>query len=476
MMDNVDVVLLDISHSSGILTDLRLILESSRHPHIRFIDFPLQTWETDILDHAVSQMLSRYKPKALIFVFDSEQFQRAVVYFPLLRKAAADVPILIVADSDQPEDVWKLIQLGADDFILPPLNPLSVLPRLWRLIGTTTEEEALIQRLKEKLGLYQFIGKNPAFVEELQKIPVVAKYHVGVLISGETGTGKELVARAIHYLSPQANKPFVPVNCGAIPAELAENELFGHEQGAFTGAHSRQLGLIQEANEGTIFLDDVDCLPLSVQMKLLRFLQEKEYRRLGSTQRQIAHVRVIAASNTSLEAKVAAGSFRQDLYYRLKIVTFNLPSLRQRSEDIVSLAHHFRVKYATEFAKPVTGFSEAALQKLCVHHWPGNVRELENVIAGAVVLCNKSVLMEQDLLLGSHTQDQQQSYQQAKKKVVDEFEKRYVQSLLALHQGNISKAAHAAQKNRRAFWEIIRKHDIDVQGFKLSEGQNAWPG
>ena len=255
---------------------------------------------------------------------------------------------------------------------------------------------------------------------------------MGVLIAGETGTGKELVARAIHYLSPQANKPFVPVNCGAIPAELAENELFGHEQGAFTGAHSRQLGLIQEANEGTIFLDDIDCLPLSVQMKLLRFLQEKEYRRLGSTQRQIAHVRVIAASNTSLEAKVTAGGFRQDLYYRLKIVTFHLPPLRQRPEDIVSLAHHFRAKYAAEFEKPVTGFAEAALQKLCVHHWPGNVRELENVIAGAVVLCKRSLLTGQDLILGHNTQAIQESYQQAKKKVVDEFEKRYVQSLLAL--------------------------------------------
>jgi DNA-binding NtrC family response regulator len=208
-------------------------------------------------------------------------------------------------------------------------------------------------------------------------------------------------------------------------------------------------------------------------MKILRFLQEKEYRRLGSTQRHIAHVRVIAASNTSLEAKVAAGSFRQDLYYRLKVVTFNLPSLRQRSEDIVSLAHHFRAKYATEFAKPVTGFAEAALQKLCVHHWPGNVRELENVIAGAVVLCNRSVLTEQDVVLGQNIQDPQKSYQQAKKAVVDEFEKRYVQALLAVHQGNISKAASAAQKNRRAFWEIIRKHDVDVQSFKLLEGQNA---
>ena len=282
-----------------------------------------------------------------------------------------------------------------------------------------------------------------------------------------------MVARAIHYLSPQANKPFVPVHCGAIPAELAENELFGHEQGAFTGAHSRQLGLIQEADEGTIFLDDVDCLPLSVQMKLLRFLQEKEYRLLGSTQTQTAHVRVITASNTSLAAKVAAGDFRQDLYYRLKVVAFELLPLRQRPEDIIPLAHHFRAKYAIEFDKHVRGFSEAALQALCAHDWPGNVRELENVIAGAVVLCNKAVLTQEDLDLGHHAQDTQKSYQQAKKKVVDEFEKRYVQSLLALHQGNISKAASAAQKNRRAFWELIRKHNIDAQRFKPSEVEKA---
>jgi DNA-binding NtrC family response regulator len=467
MANNIDMVLLNASHSSGILTDLRFILESSRHPCIQFVDSPIQNWETGILDHSVSQILATQKPNVLILILDSGQFERAVTLFPLLKKAAADVPVLVAADTDQLEDLWHLVQLGVDDFIIPPFNQLSVLPRLWRLMDTTTEEEGLIQRLKEKLGLHQFVGKNPAFVEELQKIPAVAKFHVGVLISGETGTGKELIARAIHYLSPQGNKPFVPVHCGAIPAELAENELFGHEQGAFTGAHSRQPGLIQEANEGTIFLDDVDCLPLSVQMKLLRFLQEKEYRRLGSAQRQIARVRVLAASNTSLAAKVASGDFRQDLYYRLKIVTLNLPPLRQRPEDILPLAQHFLAKYATEFAKPVAGFSEAALQKLYVHNWPGNVRELENVIVSAVVLCNRSILTEQDLVLSHNTQDIQESYQQAKKKVVEEFDKRYVQALLALHKGNISKAASAAQKHRRAFWAIVRKHNIDVQRFKL---------
>ena len=471
MAHHVNIVSFNLSRSSHLLTEVRLILESARCPCIEFSELSIDGWEANQAAPAIAQVLSEQTRDAMIVMVDSDQFERAIAILPLLRKAATDVPMTAIVDTDQPEEVWKLMQMGADDVIVPPLSPLTILPRLWRLMERATEEESVIQRLKEKLGLHQFIGRNPDFVAELQKIPVIAKCSVGVLISGETGTGKELVARAIHYLSPQAHKPFVPVNCGAIPAELAENELFGHEQGAFTGAHAQQLGLIQQANEGTLFLDDVDCLPLSVQMKLLRFLQEKEYRMLGSTQTRTTHVRVIAASNTPLEAKVEEGSFRQDLYYRLKVVSLTLPPLRRRPDDIISLAQHFRVKYATEFDKHVTGFSEGALQKLCMHTWPGNVRELENMIAGAMVLCEKSIITEQDLAFCQHVNQQQETYQQAKKNVVNEFEKRYVQSLLALHQGNISKAASTAQKNRRAFWEIIRKHNIDVQKFRAPEPQ-----
>lgn len=473
MTPNINAVLFNLSCLSPLLADLRSILESACYPCIEFSELSIDGWEGSTAEPAIAQVLSEQTRDALIVMVDSDQLERAIALLPLLRKVATDVPMIAIADADQPEEVWRLMQQGADDVIVPPLSPLTILPRLWRLMERATEEESLIQRLKEKLGLHQFIGSNPAFVEELQKIPAVAKCSVGVLIGGETGTGKELVARAIHYLSPQTHKPFVPVNCGAIPAELAENELFGHEQGAFTGAHAQQLGLIQQANEGTLFLDDVDCLSLSVQMKLLRFLQEKEYRRLGSTETQTAEVRVIAASNTSLEAKVESGGFRQDLYYRLKVVAFELPPLRQRPEDILPLAHHFRAKYAAEFDKPVTDFTVAAMQTLCVHNWPGNVRELENVIAGAVVLCNKCVLGEADLNVGHTTRDTPDSYQQAKKKVVDDFEQCYIKSLLALHEGNISRAASAAQKNRRAFWELMRKHDIEAEPFKRSEVQNA---
>ncbi|HKN81891.1 MAG TPA: sigma-54 dependent transcriptional regulator, partial [Pyrinomonadaceae bacterium] len=223
-----------------------------------------------------------------------------------------------------------------------------------------TEMEKTRQALTEKLGLQQLIGASSAFVAETSKIPVVARSEISVLISGETGTGKEMVGRAIHYLSPRAGKPFIPVNCGAIPVELLENELFGHERGAFTGAQASRDGLIKEAEQGTLFLDEVDCLPLLAQVKLLRFLQEKEYRPLGSTKVVKGDVRIIAASNANLEQAVAAGTLRRDLYYRLNVVPIVLPPLRDRSADILLLARHFLAVYAARLNSPATDFSPEA--------------------------------------------------------------------------------------------------------------------
>ena len=288
-----------------------------------------------------------------------------------------------------------------------------------------------------------------------------------MLISGETGTGKEMCARAIHYLSPRANKPFVPFNCGAIPTDLMENELFGHVQGAFTGASTPQPGLIREADAGTLFLDDVDCLPPLSQVKLLRFLQEKEYRQLGSAKMCQADVRVIAATNTDLEAAVEKGRLRHDLYYRLNVIPITLPALRDRREDIPLIARHFLNKYATEFDKQLTGFASEALQTLMLYDWPGNVRELEHVVERAVLFCEHTVIRENDICLPDKKSTTcKMSFKEAKANVVKEFEKSYIERLLLSYQGNITKAAQAAQKNRRAFWQLIRKHQIDVQTFK----------
>ena len=344
-------------------------------------------------------------------------------------------------------------------------NPLRVL----RLRQHPAEEEALPQPSEEKSGLPQLLGESPAFLAEIRKIPLLAQCDVNVLISGETGTGKELCARAIHYLSPRAGRPFIAVNCGAIPVELVENELFGHERGAFTDASTAQGGLIHEAEGGTLFLDEIACLPLLAQVKLLRFLQDKEYRRLGSTKTQQGDVRVVAAMNIDLEEAVREGKLRQDLYYRLNIIPLVLPPLRERREDIPLLARYFLAKYAAQLNKDVTDCSPDVMQLLVLYEWPGNVRELEHTIERAVVLSEQAVIHKADILLprvaaAAH----QDSFQEAKAKVIAQFERTYIQGLLLAHQGNITKAARAAQKNRRAFWQLMRKHLLDAHSFKSS--------
>jgi len=332
-------------------------------------------------------------------------------------------------------------------------------------------DEEMVSLLKETMGLEQIVGKDLAFLKEINKIPLVANCDAGVLILGETGTGKELCARAIHYLGPRSGKPFVPINCGAIPTELVENELFGHVKGAFTGACKSYPGLIYETDGGTLFLDEIDCLPLQAQVKLLRFLQDKEYRQLGSTNVNQADVRVIAASNLNLEKGISEGKFRQDLFYRLNIIPLALPPLRDRKGDIIPLAKHFLGKYASELKKPIKEITLEALQKLLAYDWPGNVRELENVVQRAVIFSHHAVIQGGHITLPhANRSPLEETFQAQKARVIAEFEKNYIQNLLRVHQGNISQAARFAQKNRRAFWELMRKHEIYVPDFR----SNIW--
>jgi len=331
----------------------------------------------------------------------------------------------------------------------------------------SSESEIELMQIKEELGMRQLVGESETFLSEIKKLPLLAKCDASVLITGDTGTGKELCARAIHYLSPRASQSFLPVNCGAIPAELIENELFGHVSGAFTGARTNQRGLINEANRGTLFLDEVDCLPLMAQVKFLRFLQEKEYRPLGATKTHKADVRVIAATNINCEDAVRGGKLRQDLYYRLNVIQLKLPSLRERREDIPLLAHHFLNRYGLEFNKQVTGFSPDAIRKLILYDWPGNVRELEHVIMRAVVLSTKPIICAASIAISdSENAPLAESFQEAKNRMVDQFEKTYIKGLLLSNHCNISRSAKAAQKNRRAFFELIRKHHISVETLK----------
>lgn len=325
----------------------------------------------------------------------------------------------------------------------------------------TLEEKASIERLREQIGLKQVIGESTVFLKELQRVPKFARCDATVLIGGESGTGKEIFARAIHYLSPRASRPFVPVNCGALPEHLVESEIFGHKRGAFTGATMDQAGLIAEAEGGTLFLDEIDGLTPQAQVKLLRFLQDGEYRAVGSQQIAHANIRVVAAANCDFTQLLREGKFREDLFYRLNVLALALPPLRERRGDIVLLADHILTSQAAVTNTAPKKLSLGALNRLLAHSWPGNIRELENVLTRAIVLCDRDTLEISDLNLAEDEADgENQSFRTMKSRAIRQFEHDFLETTLRAHHGNITHAARAVKKNRRAFWELLRKHGL----------------
>lgn len=317
------------------------------------------------------------------------------------------------------------------------------------------------------------IGTSPCFLQVKGKIPLLSRSKSTVLISGETGTGKELFARAIHYSSERRGKPFVPVNCAALPDHLVENELFGHSKGAFTGALEEKHGLFHEADGGTLFLDEINSLNMAAQSKLLRVLQDQEFRPLGSTKSRTVNVKIVAATNTDLRYLVEARQFREDLFYRLNVLSVVLPSLRSRKDDIPGLARHFAAHAAEEFGKGLVRISSDAITALLNYDWPGNVRELQGVVHRAVAMAMTDTIGVSDLELPDHVggrpattivQDMTGTtpggFQEMKARVVGEFERAYLSQILSANQGNVSKAARAAQKERRAFQRLLQKHGL----------------
>jgi len=459
-------LLLDVGPESRLCSALENILDS--HFEVDIVRQPAQkaAFEGSIAGRGFRDIIRRFDPLVIFLILPPDLRDNGRI-LETVRKEVLPVPIIAVVEGCEPQRVFELIRAGAADFITTPLNPTDVLPRTWRLVKRPYDNFKQDQPPRSFPGLQQMVGESPNFLLQLQKIPLIAKCDANVLIEGETGTGKEIYARAIHYCSARAGKPFMPVNCGAIPGELVENELFGHERGAFTSALTLQAGLIEEANGGTLFLDEIDCLPLTAQVKLLRFLQEKEYKPLGSARIRRADIRIMAASNLNLEQVVESGKMRKDLFYRLNIISMTLPPLRERREDIALLATYFAAKYSAEFNKEIIGLSEDAMQFLTTYNWPGNVRELEHVIERAIVMSEGLLLQSEDLVLSSgQTAGHCESLQEAKAKEIARFERNYIQGLLRVCEGNITRAAQVAKKNRRAFWQLIQKHHIDAGRFK----------
>ncbi|MHC4271617.1 MAG: sigma-54 interaction domain-containing protein [Planctomycetota bacterium] len=355
-----------------------------------------------------------------------------------------------------------------DDFLALPFNDLEIVHRINRCLGEQDIEgsEAVKQKILMKISSDHVIGRDPAFMEVIFKVQQIATCDITVLLQGETGVGKEVVARQIHYQSARTDKPFIPVNCGAIPPTLLENEFFGHWQGAYTDARVRQNGLVAEADHGTLFLDEIDALPLHAQSKLLRLLQEKRYRPLGSPKDMKSDIRIVASSNTDILQNVKQGSFREDLFYRLSVVTLRLPSLRERRSDVPLLANYFLKRYAKEYRCGHKRLSASALAKLMSYDWPGNIRELENIIQQATVLSQKPVIYSRNLNLQTSNNKYLCSFSEAKQNIIEKFEKEYVSQLLSLFGGNITKAARKAGKDRADFSRLVKKYQIDLLSLK----------
>jgi two-component system, NtrC family, response regulator AtoC len=371
------------------------------------------------------------------------------------------------------ETAVEAIHEGAFDFISKPMNfeelkktvaRALAQPKLQASRGEGSEE------LEEGDQFGAVIGRSPAMVEVYKTIARVAPTKSTVLILGESGTGKELIARAIHQHSSRAAQPFVAVDCGALTETLLESELFGHVRGAFTGAVSNKKGVFEEAEGGTCFLDEINDINLNLQAKLLRVLQEHEVRRVGAPKSIKVDVRVVAATNKELQQLVSKGVLREDLYYRLKVVSIYLPPIRERPEDIPSLAEHFIRRYSHDAGKPVTSISNEAMKLLCGYPWPGNVRELENVIDRAVALSRQPTLTPEDLPVEvregkasgfSRSTAQEEEFVFPGTPTVEEVKRRYVLHVLGLTQGNISRAAKIMDIDRRSLHRMLARYKID---------------
>lgn len=363
-----------------------------------------------------------------------------------LQKSSDTLTIIITAHATV-ETAIQALRKGAADYILKPLDFDEVLIRIENLLehkNLVQENKYLREQIDREYNFNHIIGESPAMKEVYKMVERVSQATSNVLVTGQSGTGKELVARAIHFNSDRAEKPFLAVNCGAIPENLIESELFGHKKGAFTGAESDKEGIFVAANGGTVFLDEVAEIPLNLQVNLLRVIQEREVKPVGSNNMQSFDTRIISATNKDLEEEVEKGNFRDDLYYRLNVVEISLPSLQQRREDIPLLAHHFLQKYNKELKRNLKGISSEAMGAMMAYQWKGQVRELENVIERAVLLSDSDYLDLEDLPRSLRKPSEDQNFQMDSERLdeaIQTFEKHHIQSVLKRTEGNKSEAA-----------------------------------
>lgn len=413
------------------------------------------------------------QPSSVIVANAAPASDSAREYFSWLHEHPPGAPVFAILSADDSDLIQKAMTV-VDDFLLWPVRGDELYYRLLRLLGPSPKPtEPMLAAILGEIGLQQLVGEEPAFVDALMQLAQYGLSDAAVLLTGETGTGKELCARALHLMSRRHGGPFIPVECGSIPEHIFESEVFGHLRGAFTDARTEQKGLVAMARGGTLFLDEVDSLAPAMQGKLLRLLQEQSYRPLGSEQYCRADVRIVAASNCDLAALVRQQRFRADLYFRLDVLRVHLPPLRERRGDVALLARHFAAEICARDGLGRKTLTPAAVRKLESYAWPGNVRELYNAVHRATLRAGGAEIAPSHLTLGDERPLPQaallpgnggapgsESFRAGKRRAIESFEKAYVQALLEAYRGNMTRAAREAGKDRRAFGRLAKKYGL----------------
>ncbi|OGA44933.1 MAG: two-component system response regulator GlrR [Betaproteobacteria bacterium RIFCSPLOWO2_12_FULL_62_13] len=386
-----------------------------------------------------------------------------IALFEAIHAENPALPVIILTAHGTIPEAVAAVKRGVFGYLTKPFEAKVLLAEIERALALAGVSQPAESGGDDQAWCKDIITRNPAMQDMLAKARLVADSDASVLIYGESGTGKELLARAIHDASPRRDRPFVAINCGAIPEQLLESELFGHVKGSFTGATRDHKGLFLTADRGTLFLDEIGDMPLALQVKLLRTLQERHVRPVGSTQTFDMDVRVISATHRNLEAEMAAGNFRDDLFYRLNVVALTLPPLAERREDIPLLANHFLGLLVEKYKKTINGFAPEAMELLVGAAWPGNVRQLYNVVEQSVALCTAPLIpvswVQQAI---QHQQSEFASFEDARKK----FERDYLAQLLKITDGNVTQAARLAKRNRTEFYKLLQRHQLDPKIFK----------
>lgn len=445
----------------------------------------LQSCET-ILEDAGYEVTLVASPEAALEQLSSEHFDLALIDFKLpgmnglevLERAARldpEMVMIIFTGYGTIQSAVDAVKKGAFNYMTKPFTSGQLLAEVAkglehrnRLRGSVPE----LQHLEQCCPLHQIVGRSEALQRVLQTVAKVAQSDANVLVTGASGTGKELIARALHANSMRKERPFIAVDCAALPSNLLESELFGHEKGAFTGANQPKRGLLEAANTGTVFFDEIGEMTLELQAKLLRVLQERAFRRVGGERLINVDIRITCCTNRDLEAEARQGRFRQDLLYRLNVVTITLPTLHERTGDIAVLAQHFADKFSQAANKGPVQVGPDALEELERYSWPGNVRELRNVVERAVVLCEGNTIRLRDLPEALRTPvpilPGASGYKAVRNQWVDVQGKQYLSDLLKRHGGNVSAAAREAQISRKSFYELMRRFEIDAHATPVS--------